>query len=426
MTATSTLSGLRCIRCGAEDPSGPAASGCSICADERGRAALATVYDLERASASFDPEQLRGRRSGPRHFAELLPAEISMAPLREGDTPMLNASNLARRLGVRRLWVKDESRNPTWSFKDRAAAIAVARARSLGSRAVVVSSTGNAAAATSAYAQALGVDAIVLFATGVDPLMAAYVRGYGACVVATPTKADRWVLMRRLVEDHGCYPNSNYSDPPVGNDPYALDGYKRIAFEIWEQLGYRTPDWVFGAVGYGDSLFAMYKAFAELESMGLASPPRLGAGVVFASLTSALEGNDEFVPLAEPTGHTIASSIATAQSTLQALVSIRSTAGAVCRTPDAAIRQAQALLVSTQGIFVEASSAAGLAALVQALESGMVDPGSEVVFVNTSAGLKSVAALGYMDWQPPIAHDLESLLAHVNNDLASDIEGSGR
>src|SRR5690606_18286928 len=100
--------------------------------------------------------------------------------------------------------------------------------------------------AVSAYARRAGMPAIVLFARGVDPLMAAFVRSYAPLLVATATKAGRWVLMRHCVGQWGCYPAGSFAEPPLGANPFMIDGYKSIGFEIWEQLDRRLPDWVFG------------------------------------------------------------------------------------------------------------------------------------------------------------------------------------
>ena len=424
MTAVSTLVGLACLRCGRSPEGGHPAMGCARCADEGTPAALTTVYDLEAAARTLTPQALAERPPGPLRYRELLPIEEAVT-LGEGGTPLLPARRLAGELGVREVWIKDESRNPTWSFKDRAASIAASMARGEGAAGLVVSSTGNAAAATAAYARAAGVPAVVLFAVGVDPVMGGMVHGFGVPVVATPTKKDRWVLMRHAVEELGLFPNSNFADPPVGVDPRVVDGYKAMGLEIWEQLGGRVPHAVYLPVGYGDALFGTFKAFRELREMGLSELPRLSGGEVYGSLSAALRGSGDRVEAVPADRPTVASSIATAQSTYQALHAVRSSGGTVRQVSEEEIVEAQRLLVATEGLFVEAASAAGLAALRADVDDGAVSRDAEMVVVSTSAGVKSVSALGLTELEAPVVGGVEEFSRLVAEMVDRATEGEG-
>ena len=424
MAAHSTLVGLACLRCGRAPERGHPATGCPRCADEGTPASLTTVYDLEAAATTLGPERLAKRPPGPLRYRELLPIEPQEAvTLGEGATPLLPARRLAGELGVRAVWIKDESRNPTWSFKDRAASVAASMARQEGAAGLVVSSTGNAAAATAAYARAAGLPAIVLFAVGVDPVMAGMVHGFGVTVVATPTKKDRWVLMRRGVERHGLFPNSNFADPPVGVDPRVVDGYKAMGLEIWEQFGHRAPDAIYLPVGYGDGLFGVYKAFRELQEMGFADIPRVSGGEVYGSLSASLRGPGDRVEAVPADRPTVASSIATAQSTYQALHAVRSSGGSVRQVSEGQIAETQRLLVAAEGLFVEAASAAGLAALRADVADGTVAHDAEVVLVSTSAGVKSVSALGLTDRKVPVVAGAEEFSRLVEETVESERSG---
>ena len=422
MRAASTLVGLECLRCGRAPEGGHPAAGCAPCAEEGAPAALVTVYDLEAAARTFTPERLAQRPPGPLRYAELLPIEAGEAvrSLGEGGTPLLPARFLAEEVGLRAVWIKDESRNPTWSFKDRPAAIAAEVARREGAPGLVVSSTGNAAAATAGAAQASGLPAVVLFAVGVDPVMAGMVHSFGVPVVATPTKKDRWVLLRHGVLELGLFPVSNFADPPVGVDPRAVDGYAAMGLEIWDQLGSRAPDAVYLPVGYGDGLFGVYKAFRELREMGLAEVPRVSGGEVYGSLAAAVRGSGdrvEAVPVERPT---VASSIATAQSTYQALHAVRSSGATVRQVSEGEIVAAHRLLAATEGLSVEAASAAGLAALRADVAEGVVAGDAEVVLVSTSAGVKSVSALGLMEREAPVVSGVEEFARLVRDVVAGE------
>lgn len=406
---------LRCIRCGELAEPEPIGAGCPRCA-ERGLASnLTTVYDLEAAGSELARAREAGIEGPPRYAALLPLAPEELESRDNGPTPLVEAPRLASALGLGRIWIKDESRGPTWSFKDRPAAIAAAHARLLGREFVVTASTGNAAAATAAHARRAGVTAVILFARSIDPLMSDFVRSYGAAAVSVASKEDRWRLMRDAVGERGWYPNSNYSDPPIGNNPWAIDGYKLIGFELYEQLAGCLPDQVFFPVCYGDALFGVWKAFSELAEIGLVERerlPRMAGGEVQGSLECALKAGADRAERIEPARETIAFSIAAAQSTYQALHSTRESGGWVSRVSDAQLLDAQRLLVEHEGLLVETASAAALAALVIQLREGRVSAGAEVVLVNSSTGLKSLGVSGFKGELPEVA-DLPELVATV-------------
>jgi threonine synthase len=406
------LLGLRCIRC--DTPAGfeHFDTGCPQCAERNLHANLATVYDLDRARGPFEAA-IAGDRRGVWRYDALLPFTADEAvTLGEGGTPLVDAPRLARHLGLRRVWIKDESRNPTWSFKDRSASLAATDARRRGSPAMVVASTGNAAAAVAAYARRAGLPAIVLFARGVDPIMAAFVRSYGPMLVATATKANRWVLMRHCVGQWGCYPAGSFAEPPLGANPFMIDGYKSIGFEIWEQLDRRLPDWVFGPSGYTNALFGILKSFRELAGMGFVDDgalPRIGVAEAYGSLSRAIANDSEVVEAADLSTQppTVAISMGTAQNAYQGLLTIRSTGGSVAQVSNDAILEAQRLLAETEGIFGETASATGLAALVEAAAKRTIDPDSEVVVLLTSTGLKTLGVTSDLSAEPPFAADVD-------------------
>ena len=414
----SALIRLACIRCGNEAPRTSAGAGCTVCGDSM-PSNLTTVYDLDKAARTFRIEAVKSRPPGLWRYEELLPVDRADAvTLGEGGTPLVPAPRLARRLGLRELWIKDESRNPTWSFKDRGAAMSVSVAQAEGRPGVIVSSTGNAAAATGAYARRAGVPAIILVTQGIDPTMRSHLSAYTPAAVATRTKAQRWTLMEHCVSQWKLFPNSNFEDPPVGNNPYAVDGYKTIGLEIWDQLGFQTPDWVFISAGYGDGLYGMYKGFAELADMGLSRVPGFGAGEISGSLTTTLATGDERVHRSSGTEGTIALSISNPQSTYQAVAALRRSQGTASSVTNDELLESQRLLARTEGLFVEISSAAALAALAQAVDGGAVEPDARVVVVNTSSGLKSAEAFREHEPEVPLADDADQLEAVLRTHYA--------
>lgn len=394
---------LECPRCGTPEPEPMLGSGCRTCALEGHAVNLTTVSDLQATAALLASSELRDRPFTQWRYAEALGLSAAEGvSLGEGGTPLLPAPALAESLGVRRIWIKDESRNPTWSFKDRAAALAASHARRLGRRGLVVASTGNAAAATAAYARRAGLVGLVLFAKSppVQPVMEAFVRAYGGVVLAAPTKPDRWSLMRHAVEELGFFPNSNFSNPPLGNVPWAVDGYRAIALEIWEQLDRRSPDVVVFPIGHGDAVHGVYKAFRDLAELGLSTMPALGGGEIYGSLSKALSEDTDVPPAVPVERETVAFSIATGQSTYQALLALRGSDGWVEQVSDEDVLAAQRLLAEAEGLFVETASAAALAALRRRRAAGLLDPEGEVVVVSTSAGVKAVGAMRFEDEIP--------------------------
>ena len=411
-----TLLHLECIRCGTPADETPFHAGCPICAERSKPANLRTVYDLEKARSAFEPHALAGRPKDMWRYDALLPFEAAEAvSLGEGGTPLVAAPRLAESLGLRAVWIKDESRNPTWSFKDRANAVAATHARQLGSPALVVSSTGNAAAATAAYGRRAGIPAIVLVAKSVDPIMSGFIQSYGAYLVMTPTKPDRWTMMKHCIIAWNAYPAGNYANPRIGNTPHMIDGYKTIAFEIWEQLGRRAPDWIFAPSGSSNGLVGIYQGFQELEALDLAEMPRLGVAEIYGSLSQAIREGSNTVKLVTIDRPTVAISIGAAQNTYQGLVVVRNSCGTATQVNDEQILAAQKLWVESEGMFPETSSAASLAALIHEIDGGRVERDAEVVLLMTSTGLKSLNVTGALRLEAPMAKNLKEFSTILQN-----------
>jgi threonine synthase len=356
---------------------------------------------------------LESDRNGTSRYRALLPAEPDDAAAAL-PTPLIPAPALAAAIGLRKVWIKDESRGLSWSFKDRAAAMAAAHARSLGATVLVAASTGNAAAATAAHARRSGLVPVVVFARGVDPLMAAFVSSYGAHIAIAETKRDRWRLVADAVAQHGWYPMSNYTDPPVGNNPYAIEGYKPIAYEIFEQLGRRVPDAVYFPVCYGDALAASRRAFAELAFLELADrvPAHCG-GEIYGTVGAALSTGTDAVPAADITHPTAATSISASQSTFQAVQAVRESGGAMHTVTEAELVGAGELAVRTEGVLLEAAAAAGLAAMIQHHRDGRLATDQEVVLIASSTGLKSLGRRIDAPAEGWVVDDVDDLIARV-------------
>ena len=349
--------------------------------------------ELEYEHASADGPSLKaawaGRRAGLWRYSELLPASAAGAvTLGEGGTPLIGCPRLGDSIGLPGLMAKNESQNPTWSFKDRLASVAVSWARENGRRGIAISSSGNAGAAAAAYAARAGLPCIVFTTRAYPGGMQRFMRSYGAMVVAAPTGPDRWVLNRAVAREWGWLAMSNTADPPVGSHPSGIEGCKTIAYEIAQDLGWKSPDAVIIPVAYGDSIAGIHRGFKELLAAGLIERlPRLIAAETYPSLSGALEQNAAG-PVATAGGTSQAFSVATPRGTYQALRAIRESEGTAVTVGDSETLQAHRLLAEREGLFVELSSAMPLAAARRMVQSGDLSETDTVVMLITSSGVK--------------------------------------
>ncbi|MFG1941409.1 pyridoxal-phosphate dependent enzyme [Nonomuraea sp. NPDC048826] len=321
------------------------------------------------------PAGLFDQPAGPdiARWAPLLPP-LPAPTLGEGGTPLLEACGV---------YVKDESRNPTWSHKDRLNRVTVSAAVTEGAPGVVVASSGNHGASAAAYAARAGLPAIVLASAGSPPAAQSFVRAYGAAVFSVPTER-RWPLLREIVDRLGYHPVSNQTVTHTGH-PYGPEGYKTIAYEIFVQLG-RPPAAVFAPTGYAELLYGMWKGFAELRRLGVAeTAPRMfscepatggpHARAVNAGVPAAI------VDLAPTDAYGIACTVGGHRG----VRAVRESGGDAILVTDEEMRAAQRDL-GRAGLWQELSGAAGLAGR-RKLGADFDGP---VVCVGTSSGFKDV------------------------------------
>jgi len=411
--AASYVTGLVCLRCQARYPATTMFEGCPACRAVGVASNVTPTYDELALRQAVTPAALAARPPGLWRYRELLPVPPSHAvTLGEGGTPLLPCPRLGAELGLTNLYVKDEARNPTGSFKDRMAALVVSKAREVGARVVAIASSGNAGAALAAYAARAGLECVVFTHARAPLAMKVQMQAAGARLVATPTGPDRWTLLRACVERYGWYAASNYLDPPVGSNPYGVEAYKTIAYEIAEALGWRAPAHVVYPVCYGDGLWGGVKGFAELVRLGwTTSEPRVHAGEVWGSLAHALEDGLENVEKM-PAGTTVGISIGASVSTYQALQALRRADGQAGRVSDEEMLAMQRRLGATEGLFAEASSVPSLVVAARLRAQSVIQPDQPVVAILTSTGLKDpeLAAQTYGD-VPVIGPDLAALRA---------------
>ena len=413
MAQEARVLGLGCLRCRARFSEPRLFTGCPRCREQGVAVNLTVEYDLA-PLAGVAPEHFAAPRGGMWRFRHLLPVRgTPPVTLGEGGTPLVHLARLGKRLGLPKLYAKDESQNPTWSYKDRLCATAVTHGVEIGARVITISSTGNHGASTAAYAARAGVPCVIFTLASVPETMKTLMQAYGAAVVECPTSEARWDLMRQGVEQLGWYPTSGFIAPPVGSNPWGVEGYKTIAYEIAEELGWTAPDVVVVPSAYSDGLYGIWKGWTELQTLGLVKQtPRMIAAEPFGPLAHALERELDAPEMVEAPSPSIAFSIASRYGTWQGLAALKQSGGAGVRLTDEGVLEAQRALAREEGLLAEPSSAASLTAVMQLAARKALDPAQTIVIVITSSGLKDPGAP--RTWLPPVpaaGKDFHRLLA---------------
>ena len=352
------------------------------------------VYDYDAVKRDISRESLRqnGERSMWR-YKPLLPIEADavVPPLQIGWTPIYPTPRLAADLGLRHLWVKDDGRNPTASFKDRASAIAVVKGRERGAAIITTASTGNAAAALSGICASVGQPNVIFVPEKAPAAKIAQLLAYGATVMLVRgSYDDAFELCLQAADAYGWY-NRN-----TGFNPYMSEGKKTASFEICEQLGWDAPDRIFVSVGDGCIIGGIHKGLKDLMALGwIEKMPKL-MGVQAAGsnyLAEAWENGEDVLTKAPIHDQTVADSISAGlpRDRLKAMAAVKETDGAYLTVSDDEILAAIPALARGSGVFAEPAGAAAYAGLVKAVANGMVSPDERVVVLNTGSGLKDVA-----------------------------------
>ena len=396
MRRARSLPALRCPRCGhATDGEDRAAyKGCPACAANGHAVAYVCDFVPERIAAGSGP--------GIWRWSAALPVNPDHAvSLGEGDTPLVPLPRVARDVGVAELFVKNEAANPTGSHKDRLAAVAVAAARQVGAEVVCGASTGNHGAALAAYCAHGGLRCVIFTTAAISDAMRASIQVTGAELIAAADPDARYELLARAAEDDGWVVATNAVTPPVGSPPIAVEGYKTIAYEIWEQLDGRAPDWVVIPVSYGDCLAGVQRGFAELAAAGLVErPPRLAAVERFGALGGAIaSGGDTTGPVPFPA--TAAYSIAVRYATDQAVRAITASGGVAASVDEEELLREQVRFGRASGLYAEVSSSITIAAARRLARAQTIARDATVVCLLTATGLKDPATT--LPLLPPIA-----------------------
>ncbi len=377
---------LECAACGLRHEAQRLQNLCTACGKP-----LLVRYDLESASRTLKKESLPNRRADLWRYREVLPVrnDENLVTLGEGWTPLLNAPRLAQRLGLRGdLLIKDESQNPTQSFKARGMTTAVSMAKELGVQKLAVPSAGNAAGALAAYAARGGMEAYIFMPHDTPR----------ANIVECEQTGAHVTLMDGLITDCGAEvarrkDAEGWFDVSTLKEPYRVEGKKTLGYELAEQLDWSLPDVIIYPTGGGTGLIGMWKAFEEMETMGWIGPkrPRMvsvqssGCAPIVRAFKEGKRFAEEFENAA-----TVASGLRVPRAIgdFMILDAIRESGGTAVAVSDEELIAAVREIGASEGIFVAPEGAACLPALKKLLESGDVKHDERIVLFNTGAGVK--------------------------------------
>ena len=375
----------RCVRCGREYPAVPNLTNCEC------GGILDIIYDYDEIRSHFSKETLRTRENRSMwRYRELLPVEPETPepPLRVGWSPLYRADRLARRLGIARLWIKDDGLNPTASLKDRASSMAVAKAMEAGAKVIACSSTGNAASSLAGNAAAAGLRTYIFVPSRAPKGKVAQLMTFGATVVSVQgSYEETFDLSKQAIDRWGWY-NRN-----AAINPYLSEGKKTVGLEIMEQLNWQVPDYIAISVGDGCTIAGLWKGLKDLYAIGFIDrlPHLISAQAEGCHpINRAIETGTPWEPMEE---NTLADSIAVGvpRNADKALMAIRESDGLVVNVSDEEIMAAQKLLGTACGVFGEPAGVTGAAGLKKLCEQGRIPADATVVSVVTGNGLKDVA-----------------------------------
>ena len=396
----------KCVRCGKEYAAVPDLTNCSC------GGILEITYDYDCIKTRLTKETLAARREPTMwRYRELLPIEETTEPppLRVGWSPLYEEPRLAAELGLKRLWVKDDGLNPTASLKDRASAMAVAKAKEAGAEVIACSSTGNAASSLAGNAAAAGLRTYIFVPSRAPKGKVAQLMTFGATVISVQgSYEETFELSKAAIEKWGWY-NRN-----AAINPYLSEGKKTVALEIMEQLNWQVPDYIAISVGDGCTIAGLWKGLKDLYAIGFIDRlPRLISAQAegCCPLNRAIASGEDWHPMEE---NTLADSIAVGvpRNADKALAAIRESNGLVVNVSDAEIMAAQKLLGRSCGVFGEPAGVTGTAGVKKLCEQGVLGPDDTVVSVVTGNGLKDVAnAIAACGEPITIPSDMERLLA---------------
>ena len=374
------LKQLECSNCGETYPHSAPQNLCHSCGKP-----LFARYALDQLTDNWKPQHLQSRHNSFWRYRELLPIsdDKNIVSLGETITPLLHAKRLGAQFSLQQLWIKDESRLPTGSFKARGLAMAVSKAKELGIKKLAIPSAGNAATALSVYAAAAEIPTYIYMPKDTPKYNIETCQLAGANVTLIDGLiSDAGKIVAERKTDEGWF------DVSTLKEPYRVEGKKTMGFEIAEQFGWKLPDVIIYPTGGGTGIVGMWKGFAELEAIGWIGKnrPRF-ISVQAKGCAPIVKAWEDRKTTAEPwqDARTIASGLRVPQAIGDFLIleAIRKSGGTAIAVSDNAIKKAMKLLPSTEGILTCPEGAATVAALKQLIENGSIESSDQVVLFNT-------------------------------------------
>lgn len=384
------VTSLKCVLCGAEYAPDEVQY---VCPKHGNEGILDVQYNYGQIGGPFSVEEITESQDySIWRYKRLLPIEpdSSVPPLQVGWTPLYEAPRLADKLGLKHLWVKDDGRQPTASFKDRASAVAVVKAREAGAEIITTASTGNAAAALAGLCASVNQPNVIFVPATAPEAKIAQLLVYGSTVLLVEgTYGDAFDLCLEAAHEYGWY-NRN-----TGYNPYMTEGKKTAAYEICEQLNWAVPDRILVSVGDGCIIGGLHKGLKDLLALGWIDklPKLMGVQAEGSSpLYQAWKDGVDPAEMEPVEVHTIADSISAGlpRDRVKAMRAVTETGGAYIAVSDAEILQAIPALARGCGVFAEPAGAAAYAGLVKAVEQNQVGPDERIVVLATGSGLKDI------------------------------------
>jgi threonine synthase len=388
-----------------------------VCPEHENEGILDVIYDYELIGRQFSKKILSESNDfSIWRYRPLLPVDpqIAVPRLSIGWTPLYPALSLSAALGLKNVWVKDDGRQPTASFKDRASAIALVKAAEKGAEIITTASTGNAAAALSGLCASMQQPNVIFVPESAPQAKIAQLLVFGSRVFLVNGSYDQaFELCLQATAAYGWYNRNS------GFNPYMTEGKKTAAYEICEQLGWKAPDCIFVSVGDGCIIGGLHKGFKDLLALGWIDkmPKLMGVQAAGSSyLHAAWKNGEDILTKAPVRAQTVADSISAGlpRDRIKALAAVNQTGGAFICVEDREILGAIPELARHTGVFAEPAGAAAYAGLVKAVEQQLVSGEDAIVVINTGSGLKDVAgamqAMDLVGTKPfRIAPDIEAL-----------------
>ncbi|MDF2591681.1 MAG: L-threonine synthase [Clostridia bacterium] len=403
---------LKCVRCGQTYSIDDVEYYCPRCGPE---GTLDVMYDYSRIKQLFTKESLKTKDEYSLwRYIDLLPIERKpeLLNMQVGWTPLYKAKRLEQALGLDFVYIKDDGRNPTASFKDRASAIGVAKAIELDKKIMCAASTGNAASSLSGFAACAGIPSYIFVPATAPTAKITQLLIYGANVILVDgTYDEAFEVCLQASEEFGWYNRS------CAVNPYLVEGKKTVAFELMEQLNWEVPDWVVMSVGDGCCISGAWKGFTEMHELGLIDklPKMLGVQAAMSNpVNRAFRENKNSFDYVKP--ETLADSISVGipRNGLKALRALRESSGDVVDVLDIEILEAMKQMARLTGVFGEPAGVTGLAGLRKMVKENRIQQNEKVVLVVTGNGLKDIkSAMSAVNTPITIQPSLEDLKKYL-------------